>query len=108
MRLWTAAAAAARQPAHGCGDTTTSHHGARACARVLLHSTYFIWIDWLGTGGTVGVIFAFYGAITIAKEDSVAGETQEDASPPKQPFVVCVNEILKKKGLTHTLFTRTA
>lgn len=24
----------------------------------------------------------------------------------KQPFVVCVNEILKKKGLTHTLFTR--
>ena len=31
----------------------------------LLHSTYFIWIDWLG-GGTVGAIFAFYGAITIA------------------------------------------
>ena len=25
---------------------------------------------------------------------------------PKPPFVICVNEILKKKGLTHTLFTR--
>jgi len=24
----------------------------------------------------------------------------------KPPFIVCVNEILKKKGLTHTLFTR--
>jgi len=44
--------------------------------------------------------------VAAAKEDSVAGETQEDTSPPKQPFVVCVNEILKKKGLTHTLFTR--
>lgn len=29
-----------------------------------------------------------------------------DPQPPKPPFVVCVNEILKKKGLTHTLFTR--
>jgi hypothetical protein len=26
--------------------------------------------------------------------------------PPKPKFVVCVNELLKKKGLTHTLFTR--
>lgn len=26
--------------------------------------------------------------------------------PPKPPFLVCVNELLKKKGLTHTLFTR--
>ena len=31
---------------------------------------------------------------------------EESPSQPKQPFVVCVNEILKKKGLTHTLFTR--
>jgi hypothetical protein len=29
-----------------------------------------------------------------------------DALGLKPPFVVCVNEILKKKGLTHTLFTR--
>jgi hypothetical protein len=31
-------------------------------------------------------------------------EKKEEA--PKPPFVVCVNEIMKKKGLTHTLFTR--
>lgn len=29
-----------------------------------------------------------------------------DLAPLRAPFVVCVNEILKKKGLTHTLFTR--
>lgn len=33
-------------------------------------------------------------------------EDQDDVSAPSQPFVVCVNEILKKNGLTHTLFTR--
>jgi hypothetical protein len=43
-------------------------------------------------------------------EKSVAGTTKiakdrPDANP-KPPFVVCINEILKKKGLTHTLFCR--
>jgi EXS family len=32
---------------------------------VLLHSTYSVWIDWLG-GGSIGAIFAFYGAVTTA------------------------------------------
>lgn len=32
---------------------------------LLLHSTYMIWIDWLG-GGTIGAIFAFYGSFTMA------------------------------------------
>lgn len=32
---------------------------------ILLHSTYLIWIDWLG-GGSIGAIFAFYGAVTTA------------------------------------------
>ena len=31
----------------------------------LLHATYSIWIDWLD-GGSIGAIFAFYGAVTIA------------------------------------------
>jgi hypothetical protein len=31
---------------------------------------------------------------------------EKDEVAPKAPFVVCVNEILKKKGLSHTLFTR--
>jgi hypothetical protein len=34
----------------------------------------------------------------------LGAEKKEEA--PKPPFVVCVNEIMKKKGLTHTLFTR--
>jgi hypothetical protein len=33
-------------------------------------------------------------------------KTGKEDSTPNPPFVVCVNEILKKKGLTHTLFTR--
>jgi hypothetical protein len=33
-------------------------------------------------------------------------ESQKETSQPTQPFVICVNEILKKKGMTHTLFTR--
>jgi len=32
---------------------------------ILLHSTYLVWIDWLG-GGSIGAIFAFYGAVTTA------------------------------------------
>jgi hypothetical protein len=32
---------------------------------ILLHSTIFIWIDWLG-GGSIGATFAFYGAVTTA------------------------------------------
>jgi len=32
---------------------------------ILLHSTYVIWIDWLG-GGSIGAIFAFYAAVTTA------------------------------------------
>ncbi|KAL3922230.1 MAG: hypothetical protein SGILL_002318 [Bacillariaceae sp.] len=32
--------------------------------------------------------------------------TKESVARPKPRFVVCVNEILKKKGLSHTLFTR--
>jgi hypothetical protein len=30
----------------------------------------------------------------------------DEIALPTQPFVVCVNEVLKKKGLTHTLLTR--
>jgi hypothetical protein len=33
-------------------------------------------------------------------------EAQDEIMLPTQPFIVCVNEVLKKKGLTHTLFTR--
>jgi len=32
---------------------------------IMLHSTYSIWIDWLG-GGLLGGVFAFYGAVTTA------------------------------------------
>lgn len=45
--------------------------------------------------------------LTSSVDEKGAGDTpEENLSQPKQPFVVCVNEILKKKGLTHTLFTR--
>lgn len=45
--------------------------------------------------------------VTIQANDvTEVAEQQDDVSQPSQPFVVCVNEILKKKGLTHTLFTR--
>jgi hypothetical protein len=37
---------------------------------------------------------------------SGSSKTPQSDQTPKPPFVVCVNEILKKKGLTHTLFTR--
>lgn len=43
------------------------------------------------------------------KEDAQkasAGDKAPEEEQPKPPFVVCVNEILTKKGLTHTLFTR--
>lgn len=43
------------------------------------------------------------------KEKVSAGDKDEDKEKverPKPRFVVCVNEILKKKGLSHTLFTR--
>jgi hypothetical protein len=33
-------------------------------------------------------------------------EKTSDEDQPKPAFVICVNEILSKKGLTHTLFTR--
>jgi hypothetical protein len=33
-------------------------------------------------------------------------EGKDNVAKPKPRFVVCVNEILKKKGLSHTLFTR--
>jgi hypothetical protein len=39
-------------------------------------------------------------------EPGAVAEDHDDVSLPNPPFVVCVNEILKKKGLTHTLFTR--
>lgn len=32
---------------------------------VVLHGTYSFWIDWMG-GGSIGAIFAFYGAVTTA------------------------------------------
>lgn len=45
-----------------------------------------------------------------AEKDAAAASTpaptERSESLRKPPFVVCVNEILKKKGLTHTLFTR--
>ena len=36
----------------------------------------------------------------------VAEKEKENIERPKPRFIVCVNEILKKKGLSHTLFTR--
>jgi len=46
-----------------------------------------------------------------ARSASQSEGTKTDAIPPntnapKPPFVVCVNEIMKKKGLSHNLFTR--
>lgn len=40
--------------------------------------------------------------------DGVTATTEKEQEAPyaTHPFVVCVNEILKKKGLTHNLFTR--
>lgn len=32
---------------------------------VLLHLTYSIWIEWM-EGGTLGAVFSFYGAVTVA------------------------------------------
>ena len=44
------------------------------------------------------------------RNDDAQGTSGPEKSPeedqPKPPFVVCVNEILSKRGLTHTLFTR--
>jgi hypothetical protein len=40
------------------------------------------------------------------KAKAAAASDKTDADQPKPPFVTCVNEILTKKGLTHTLFTR--
>lgn len=39
-------------------------------------------------------------------EKPTPSSTDRGDHVPKPPFVVCVNEILKKKGLTQTLFTR--
>jgi len=41
------------------------------------------------------------------KSSTPKKSAQQDApvTTPLQPFVVCVNEIIKKKGLTHNLFT---
>lgn len=33
-------------------------------------------------------------------------DPEQVVEPPKPRFIICVNELLKKKGLTHTLFTR--
>lgn len=43
---------------------------------------------------------------TPVKNPPSSEEPQMEVSPPSQPFVVCVNEVLRKRGLTHTLFTR--
>lgn len=40
------------------------------------------------------------------KEDKAVSVAESRMDSLKPPFVVCVNEILKKKGLSHTLFTR--
>ena len=42
------------------------------------------------------------------KKTEKEGEERKDdhSVGPKPRFIVCVNELLKKKGLTHTLFTR--
>jgi hypothetical protein len=40
---------------------------------------------------------------SLSKEQAVAAELEDE---PQPPFVICVNEILKKNGLQHTLFTR--
>lgn len=49
-------------------------------------------------------------AKTIEKENTssvgAGAPENEDDGMPKPRFIVCVNEILKKRGLTHTLFTR--
>lgn len=39
-------------------------------------------------------------------ENKSEGEPAENSRSAPPPFVVCVNEILKKQGLTHNLFTR--
>lgn len=39
-------------------------------------------------------------------QKSSGNDKSAEEEQPKPPFVVCVNEILTKKGLTHTLFTR--
>lgn len=41
-----------------------------------------------------------------SKEKESSNTVSEKEEEFKPPFVICVNEILKKKGLTHTLFTR--
>eukprot|EP00531_Pseudo-nitzschia_arenysensis_P017503 CAMPEP_0116154266 /NCGR_PEP_ID=MMETSP0329-20121206/21690_1 /TAXON_ID=697910 /ORGANISM="Pseudo-nitzschia arenysensis, Strain B593" /LENGTH=1391 /DNA_ID=CAMNT_0003651237 /DNA_START=71 /DNA_END=4244 /DNA_ORIENTATION=- len=40
------------------------------------------------------------------KSLAAAEKEKDDIEMPKPRFIVCVNEILKKKGLSHTLFTR--
>jgi len=40
------------------------------------------------------------------KKDKAETMESDDRMRPKPRFIVCVNEILKKQGLTHTLFTR--
>jgi len=44
---------------------------------------------------------------SIEQDKGQGGEKVEDNDDRQKPrFIVCVNEILKKKGLSHTLFTR--
>ena len=40
------------------------------------------------------------------KQPAEKDSEKESVERPKPRFIVCVNEILKKKGLSHTLFTR--
>ncbi|EEC48547.1 predicted protein [Phaeodactylum tricornutum CCAP 1055/1] len=39
--------------------------GLSLCLLILLHSTYYCWIDMWG-GGSIGAVFAFYATVTIA------------------------------------------
>lgn len=43
---------------------------------------------------------------TVKTSSDASTAATEASFIPHQPFVLCVNEILKKKGLTHNLFTR--
>eukprot|EP00533_Pseudo-nitzschia_delicatissima_P004876 CAMPEP_0116090012 /NCGR_PEP_ID=MMETSP0327-20121206/6729_1 /TAXON_ID=44447 /ORGANISM="Pseudo-nitzschia delicatissima, Strain B596" /LENGTH=1889 /DNA_ID=CAMNT_0003581237 /DNA_START=110 /DNA_END=5782 /DNA_ORIENTATION=+ len=40
------------------------------------------------------------------EQDKAAEKEKDDIEMPKPRFIICVNEILRKKGLSHTLFTR--
>ena len=42
----------------------------------------------------------------VPKEGVTVSEIDDETTLPQPPFVICVNELLKKSGLQHTLFTR--